>query len=63
MAFGGGGNGQWVRTRTQAGAKSFLAEMDLDRRRRAANQRRARRRARELGASLVSGLKKLFHRP
>lgn len=59
MAFGGGGNGQWVRTRTQAGAKSFLDEMEMGRRRRA----EAHRRARQFGGRIAARLRRLFRRP
>lgn len=42
MAFGPGGNGQWVRTRTKAGRKSFLDEKRMERDRALAAQERQR---------------------
>lgn len=56
MAFGGGGNGQWVRTRNKAGAQSFLAEKRRDRDR----LRASRARWRKFGRRIWSRLRRIF---
>jgi len=38
----GGGNGQWVRTRNEAGAKAFLKERQIEAERQAASRARSR---------------------
>lgn len=59
MAFGPGGNGQWVRTRTKAGRESFLAEKQMERERAQA----ARQRERWFFHRVWGRLRKLFGRP
>ena len=42
MAFSGGGNGQWVRTRNPESAKAFLVEKRMEQERLVARRERSR---------------------
>jgi hypothetical protein len=58
MAFTGGGNGQWVRTRNPESAKAFLAEKRMEEERRVAR----RERSRELQRRIWHAVRRWFRR-
>ncbi|WP_338749173.1 hypothetical protein [Janibacter alittae] len=49
MAYGLGGSGHWVRTRTEKDAKTFMAEKELERERRRDSVERSEDLVRRIG--------------